>query len=431
MNDEKRSGISPRHWMVVIGSGLLMSMNVLLFLASGMMLPSVADSLDAGLGQVMVFVSINMVAGAVTLAGAGSYLLGRFGARALALVGGIFTGLMLFSVGSVTSLWQLYLLAFASGLLATVAMQMTGAALVNEWFVERRGLMQGLLMGTAGLGGIAAGFALPPVMDAGGWRLGFRMVGAVTVTTAVLSGVFLVRTRPGDVGLHPFGAVANSTTERHIEPGMTTSAALRSPQLVALMTGLMCFSGIMALQQHFAPMMADRGLDLAAAGSLLSILSLVNVATTLLLGNLSDRLGPLVAYCLSGGLLVAALTTFLLTTGYASQTVAVLLFSIPTITPPILTPILLRHTFGGRAFVSLLGVGTATMPAGVAIGSPLWGLSKDNAGSYDPALTVAIGLGVACVALVSFALLTGPRRWQEGPLQSADGPGRDDIIVPA
>jgi cyanate permease len=297
---------------------------------------------------------------------------------------------------------------------------MTGAVLVSEWFVRHRGLMQGVLMGIAGMGGIGAGVLLPPVMEAGGWRLGFQAVGGVTAVVAVLCGALLIRTRPADVGLHPYGEHEVGTEEGIDEAGMDPATALRSPQFVALVIGLTGFSGIMSLQQHFPSMMADRGLDLVAAGSLLSILSVVNVGTTLLLGKLSDRLGPLIAYALSGGLLVAALAMFLLTTGYPAQATAVLLFAIPTITPPILTPILLRHTFGGRAFVSLLGVGTATMPAGIAIGSPLRGLAKDTTGAYGSALAVAIGLAVACVALVSYALITGPRRW----LPAADRQGQ-------
>ena len=125
MTDHRQAGVSPRHWMVVVGSGLLMSMNVLMFLAAGVMLPPLAESLGAGLGQVMVFVSINMVAGAATLTVAGPFLIRRFGTRLLAILGGAFTGAALFAVSLVTELIQLYLLAFASGLLATVVVGIT------------------------------------------------------------------------------------------------------------------------------------------------------------------------------------------------------------------------------------------------------------------------------------------------------------------
>ncbi len=409
------AGISPRHWMVVVGSGLLMSINVLMFLAVGLLMPPLAESLGVGLGQAMVFVSISMLTGAAALMVAGPFLLRRLGPRRLVLIGGVFTGVALFAVGFIGQLWQLYALAFASGLLATAALQMTGAALVNAWFITHRGLMQGVLMGVAGVGGIIAGLVLPPVVSGYGWRTGFQAVGVLTVSLTLLCGLLLIRSHPTDVGLLAYGAHDLDEEEQAEASGMPAAAAMRTPQFAALLIGLTGFSGIMSLQQHFASMMSDRDLDLTASGTLITMLSLVNVATTLLLGALADRWGPLKAYLLSGCLLLVALCMFLLTSGYGPQAVAVLLFSIPTITPPIMTPILLRAAFGGRAFVALLGAATATMPVGIAIGSPLWGFAKDATGDYALALVIALGVAAVAVPLVTWALWSGQRRWQEAP----------------
>jgi MFS family permease len=401
--------------MVVVGSGLLMSLNVLMFLAVGLLMPPLAETLGVGLGQAMVFVSINMLTGAAFLMVAGPFLLRRLQPRRLVLLGGVFTGLMLFAIGFIDQLWQLYALAFASGLMATAAMQMTGAALVNAWFITHRGLMQGVLMGVAGLGGIVAGLVLPPVVGAYGWRAGFEVVGALTVGLALVCGLVLIRSHPTDVGLLAFGAHNLDEEEEAETDGMPAAAAMRTPPFAALLIGLTGFSGIMSLQQHFASMMSDRGLDLTASGTLITMLSLVNVGTTLLLGALADRWGPRTAYLLAGCLLLVALSLFLLTSGYGPQAIAVLLFSIPTITPPIMTPILLRATFGGRAFVPLLGAATATMPVGIAIGSPLWGFAKDAAGDYTLALVIALCVAAVAIPLVTWALWSGQRRWQRTP----------------
>jgi len=407
MRTARLAGISPRHWMVVIGSGLLMSLNVLMFLAVGLLMPPLAASLGVGLGQAMVFVSISMLTGAAVLTIAGPFLLRRLGPRRLILIGGVFTGLMLFLIAFIGELWQLYALAFASGLMATAALQMTGAALVNAWFITHRGLMQGVLMGVAGFGGVVAGLVLPGVVGTYGWRVGFQVVGALTVALTVACGGLMIRSHPTDVGLLAHGAHDLVEEERAESDGIPARTAMRTPQFAALLVGLTAISGIMALQQHFASMMSDRGLDVAASGTLITLLSLVNVGTTLLLGALADRWGASPAFLLAGGLLLVALSLFLLTSGYALQATAVLLFSIPTITPPIMTPILLRSAFGGRAFVPLLGMATATMPVGIAIGSPLWGLAKDANGDYTLALGVAIGVAALAVLLVTWAVRSG------------------------
>ena len=55
----------------------------------------------------------------------------------------------------------------------------------------------------------------------------------------------------------------------------------------------------------------------------------------------------------------------------------------------------------------LLGMATATMPVGIAIGSPLWGLAKDANGDYTLALGVAIGVAALAVLLVTWAVRSG------------------------
>lgn len=423
------AGITSRHWMIVAGSGLPMAMNVMLFLAVGLMLPPLADSIGAELSQVMVFVSINFITGAVVMTAAGAFLTGRFGVRTLVIAGGAFTGAALFAVSFVGDLTQLYLAAFASGLLGTTSLQMSGTALINNWFAHRRGLMLGFVMAIAGVGGLIAGAVLPQVVLAGGWQLGFQVIGGLTVAAAVLCGVLLIRSHPRDLGLKVYGEHRVHHDTHTEAAGLPASAALRTPHFAALLVGLTLFSALMAVQQHLAPLMAERGLDLAATGSLISLLSILTVGSTLLFGTVNDRRGPLAGIFLSGGLLITALTVILLSDGYLPQAAAIVLFSVPVVTPPIITPILLRHTFGGRAFSSLLGAGMATMPAGVALGSPLWGLPKDATGSYDLALTIAIGLAVVTVGLIAYALVTGPKLWRSAEERSVTMAGERSVTM--
>jgi predicted MFS family arabinose efflux permease len=119
----------------------------------------------------------------------------------------------------------------------------------------------------------------------------------------------------------------------------------------------------------------------------------------------------LISAAVSGILLVVSLGLFVASSGYVPQAVAILVYSVPAITSPIITPILYRHTFGGKHLVALLGVGIATMPVGVALGAPLWGLVKDSTGSYTLGLFIAMGLTVLAFGLIAYALITGPKRW--------------------
>jgi MFS family permease len=408
--------MTPRHWMVVVGSGLLMSLNVLTFLGSGLLLPPMASTLGVTLGSVMVFTSINALSGAVVMSTAGPYLIRRLGVRRLVVLTGLLSGVSLFSVSYVTGLPALYVAAFVAGFLMPLSTQMGGAVLINEWFIRRRGTMLGIVMSTASLGGVAAGTVLPVVVLSGGWQLGFRLVGIINLTVCTLTGIFLVRGRPAHVNLRAYGALADDGV--HTEVGRTrgsAAAAFSSSQFIALTTGLILFSILMSMQQHFPPLMQEHGLTLEGAGSLLAMLSVANVAATLLFGALNDKVGPLRSAILAWALLVVSLGLFVTTNGYLLQSAAILVYSVPAIASPIITPIVYRHTFGDRHLVALLGVGIATMPAGVAIGAPLWGMVKDSTGTYAPGIWTAMGITAVSLTLIGYALVTGPRRWIEKP----------------
>lgn len=405
-----------RHWLIVIGSGLLMSLQVLVFLGGGMMLPPMAASLGVSLGSVMIFTSITALTGAAGMSIAGPWILQRLGVRTLIVVAGVLTGGSLFAVSYVTGLTGLYVLAVGAGILAPLSFQMAGAVLVNEWFITRRGTMLGIVMSIASLGGVVAGTVLPSVVQSGGWQLGFRLVGLLTAGVAVVSGIFLIRARPAAIGLRAYGETDDSIVHADLAHATGSARAMfASRQFVALMAGLTLFSALMGMQQHFPPLMGEHGLSIGTAGTLLAVLSIANVVATLSFGALNDKLGPLVATGLSCALLVVSLVVFAATMGTVPQLLAILLYAIPAITPPILTPIVFRHTFGDRHLVALLGVGMAAMPVGVAFGSPLWGLVKDATGSYTPGLYGSVGITAISMVLIAYALVTGRRRWLSEP----------------
>jgi predicted MFS family arabinose efflux permease len=403
--------VTLRHWLVVIGSGLIMALNVLMFLGGGLLLPPMAVSLGVSLGSVMVFTSINALSGAIVMSTAGPFLIRRVGVRALILICGVLSGVSLYAVSYVAGLPALYVAAFAAGCLMPLATQMGGAVLINEWFVKRRGTMLGIVMSTASLGGVVAGTVLPPVVISGGWQLGFRVVGVTNLGVCLVAGLFLVRGRPSHVNLRAYGAHDDVTHGDVGRSHETASAAFASPQFVALTIGLILFSMLMAMQQQFPALMKEHGLSLEAAGTLIAVLSVANIAATLLFGALNDRVGPLKSAALAWLLLIVSLGLFAASQGYVPQAVAILVFAIPAIATPVITPILYRHTFGDKHLVALLGVGIATMPVGVALGAPLWGIVKDTLGSYTPGLVVAMGITILSFALIAYALLTGPKRW--------------------
>lgn len=189
---------------------------------------------------------------------------------------------------------------------------------------------------------------------------------------------------------------------------MPRARALRSAQFAALLAAIMLITSVHAVQQHFAPLLTERGVSLAAAGSLLSLLAFAGVFGTLSVGTLNDRAGTRTAVLFALGSQFVSMGLFLVASGYLPLAAGITVFALGSSLPLVLVPILVMVLFGPRDYAAILGPTMASGPVGIAIGTPLWGLAVDATGSYDVGLWVALGATVAAAALLVWAIHTAP-----------------------
>jgi len=226
-------------------------------------------------------------------------LMDRFGIRnvvcvALALIAGSM------AVATVaTQLWQLFI---AWGLMLGIGSGMTAmvlAALVaNRWFTARRGLVIGLLTASSATGQLAFLPVAAWLIEHMGWRFAVLPVLASCGTLAVL--VFsLMRNRPADVGLAPFGELPGAAPA---PAAAATPLTLRGPFVVLreaartqtfwILAGTFFICGLSTnglIQTHFIALCADFGMSAVPAASALAMMGAFDFVGTILSGWLSDR----------------------------------------------------------------------------------------------------------------------------------------------
>lgn len=399
-----------RHWLVALGASMLMIASQFVFLSFSLVNPPLAESLGVGLSQVMIYNSIMALTGAAAMTTVAPWAIRVLGPRAIVIYGGAFTALALFGFSFASSLVMLYLLAAVLGITFAIATNMMASVLVGNWFETSRGTVLGAVFAIAGLGGIVMGFVMPPVVSGGGFEAGFRLLAALMLVLTVGPGILLIRSNPADVGLLPRGAVtAERTEEVQVSvPGVPRARAFRSAQFAALVLALVLITSVHAIQQHLAPLMTERGVSLAAAGSLLSLLALVSIVGTLTVGALNDRAGTLAAGLFALSCQLASMGAFFLASGYLPLAIATTIFALGASLPLVLVPILVMLVFGPRDYAQILGPAMAAGPVGIAFGTPLWGLAVDRTGSYDAGLLVAIGATAVAAALLVWTIRTAP-----------------------
>jgi MFS family permease len=196
----------------------------------------------------------------------------------------------------VTQPWQLVLVwglvvGIGSGMVALVF----GATVVNRWFAARRGLAMGLLTASSATGQLVFLPLLAAIIQAHGWRTAALAMGGAAALAIPLVAL-LLRERPADVGLPPYGAT-------RVEPATAGGPNAARVALDALGDGVrsrdfwlltatffICGASTNGLiGTHLIPAAHDHGIPGVRAASLLALMGVFDLVGTTGAGWLSDR----------------------------------------------------------------------------------------------------------------------------------------------
>lgn len=165
----------------------------------GVFLPSLEREFGAG----PTLVSLGAAVFFLVFGSAGLYVWRRvdlLGARPAMVVGSALFGMGLTGLALSQQLWQTY------PAYAVIALGFSGTALISNWFRARRGLAVAVAMCGIPLGGVVmTPLATQPIVLYG-WRVAALMLAVFVWLIGLPLSTFVVRHRPGDLGLLPDGA---------------------------------------------------------------------------------------------------------------------------------------------------------------------------------------------------------------------------------
>ncbi|NVM75320.1 putative MFS family arabinose efflux permease [Duganella sp. SG902] len=336
----------------------------------------------------------------------------RFGVRNV-----VVTALTLVAAGMalatrMTQFWHLVLfwgimLGVGSGLTALVL----SAVVSNRWFDSHRGLVVGILTASSATGQL---IFLPVgawMIEHMGWRMAVLPVFAACAAMAVAVHL-LMRNRPGDLGLAPYGAAAGAVPAAApvmrvtlATPFKILAEASRS-SVFWILAGTFFICGLSTnglIQTHFISLCGDAGLGPVPAASVLAMMGAFDLVGTIGSGWLSDRYDNrkllLMYYGLRGlSLLWLPYSEFTL---YGLSTFAMFygLDWIATVPP---TVRLTGATFGKEKAGMVFGWIFAAHQLGAAVAAYGAGRIRTLLLTYNPALIAA---GAACLVAAAIVML--------------------------
>jgi len=226
-------------------------------------------------------------------------LLNRYGLRNVTLSALLTVVSALVASLAMTQVWQLVLLwgvviGIGTGMTALVL----AATIATRWFAARRGLVVGILTASVATGQLVFLPLLADITGRMGWRVALGMMCGMLGVSA-FAVLMLMRDRPSDVGLRPFGDEGteplpapppNNAPIMAAALGTLRDAAKSRVFWILFATFFICGASTAGLVQvHLIPMCLDFGIPEVQAASLLAAMGVFDFFGTIVSGWLSDR----------------------------------------------------------------------------------------------------------------------------------------------
>lgn len=201
-------------WYIVAASLLIIILDGLLLYSFGVFLPYLNEDfgLSRAAGSSLFSFRSLVQAPAFILAGR---MIDKFDPRAVIFGGGLIAAAGMFFSGVAETTWQLYVsYGFFVGL-GDAVLYITCVALVSRWFVKKRALAIGIITTGVPLSGLITNPLTAWLINGFGVRNALFALGGLMLT--VLMSAFVLRSRPEDKNLRPYGEENSGTYEKSRE----------------------------------------------------------------------------------------------------------------------------------------------------------------------------------------------------------------------
>lgn len=310
----------------------------------------------------------------------------------------------LFAFSACTQLWQFRAVGAVCGVFTSGLTTMSISCILNRWFVSKRATALSIAFAGSSLGSMVFNPLVSAVIEERGWASAYVMLGVLILAVNVPVSLLLLRNRPEDMGLLPYGADADAADPGAAAAGYRREEALRLPWFWLFCLACLGF-GLMgaAIMQHVNSYLTDLGYTSAFAASVVALAMAVATAAKLALGVVYDRFGSVTGtaliclfMALAAGLLLLAGVPGVPYLFAAAYGVAYCILSLP---PPNLT----AGLFGRGDYGRIYGIVMMFLAGGMSLGSPLAALLYDATGSYQSAWLAIAALSPVCLGLVALS----------------------------
>lgn len=313
------------------------------------------------------------------------------------------------AMGAFTQLWQWYVAGVVLGVAGALVFVVASTVLIENWFVERRGMALGIAMCGSGIGGVVFPIIGNMLIETIGWRMAYPVIAIIICVLVLPWTVHVFRLHPSDLGLEPYGASMAKEQEDNAADAEAHVSGMPAKRAITTL-GFACvflYAGIEALfsgyNNHLPGFAESIGYSAAFGASILSLAQLGYTVATLVMGWVTDKIGVAASTYITLGITALSLLGFIFFRTELPLVVSAFVFGMNSVIITVSVPTLISELFGKKNFAQILSYSRMSGVIG-CFGAAAVGASYDLTGSYVGSFVAGIVILAVCAVLVGIAL---------------------------
>lgn len=390
-------------WIVLVGCCSLTAGMGLLLNTGGQWFMVVTEELGVSVSQLSLYFTVQGLCMAATAPFVGKILPK---ANTRLLLTGCYTVCILAvaAMSQFTEVWQWYIAGGVLGVAGCFVFLIPGPIIIGNWFVKKAGFAIGIAMCFSGVAAAIWNPVVAALIASVGWRMAYLITAAVTAVVVLPCTLFLIKFKPADKGMHPYGyeeaACGASVAAGMDASGVAAKVAYKSIPFWMLFLACGLFAFMSCYAQALPTYMTSINM-ISIVGLISTACMLGNIAGKLGLGQVADKLGGTASALIGLALVAGGLLLMVFCGANTGMALAgALFYGIAMSLQAVVIPLLIRAAFGSKDFASLYSTANVAASLIGAFGLTAISLIFDLNGSYSPALWLGVGLCAVIALLV-------------------------------
>lgn len=397
-----------RIWLVGFGAVLLGVVSCIPFMVASLFVVPMMENLQTTAASITMYISVSAIGGTVGSFAIG-WLMKKINIKIIVAVSGVFSGLLLVTIGFSTNLTLIYIAAFFQGIGSVLGGMTLSNILISKWFIKAKGTMMSLVMVFVTMVGAVATPVIASCIETVGYQTVATVLGLVTGISIILIGIIAIVDDPESIGLKPYGyETVQQESQGHSDSKVSVDISFKAAILTAPFWCIMAVKVFTTVasqgsSSNASPFFQSLGLDSVQAGLVIAVQAIAGLIFSVVTGILIDKKSTTLAGVVN---IVTMSAAFLLTFLWSGRGGAILcgVMMAAATSINIYVPNIIVELFGTKSSGQLIGISGVAGNIGSFIGPILVSSLFDKTGSFILGYEI---IGIMCVISMLLIVCVG------------------------